>query len=207
MPCGPPNRPPPARLPTPPPASSASRGWRWQARCAALPLPRARGRFAPRGRRARRGPAPRGARQVAGHNQVGIRAASSYLRPFAERIDAARPHVADIAAQPQVTETAERLHGVVAVPHGRRADIMRVDQHLLRRRVNRAFIKTHRLSMYSYDTLRPSQPATILWGGPPGPRSAPWSTCSNAGRAGPGGPARTRASAPRLVAALLPCGT
>src|SRR5579859_2426417 len=37
-----------------------------------------------------------------------------------------------------------------------------------------------------------------LWGGPPGPRPTPWSACSNTGRAGPGGPARTRASAPRF---------
>jgi glycerol-3-phosphate acyltransferase PlsX len=61
-------------------------------------------------------------------------------------------------------------------------------------------------SVLYYYTLKPSQPATILWGGPPGPRSTPWSTCSNTGRAGPGGPARTRASAPRSVAALPLCG-
>jgi len=42
-----------------------------------------------------------------------------------------------------------------------------------------------------------------------GPLAAadPWSARSDAGRAGPGGPARTRASAPHLVAAMLLCGT
>jgi len=56
-----------------------------------------------------------------------------------------------------------------------------------------------------YTTLEPSQRGTILWGGPPGPRPTPWSACSNAQRAG-GGPARTGASAPHLVVAVLLCG-
>jgi hypothetical protein len=51
--------------------------------------------------------------------------------------------------------------------------------------------------LYHY-IFRLSQPATILWGGPPGPRPTPWSACSDAARAGPGGPARTGASAPRF---------
>ena len=80
----------------------------------------------------RRGAAGHRPSQVAGHDQVGIGAAGSHLRPFAERIDAARPHVTDIAAQAQVSESAERLHVVVAVPHGFRADILRVHQHFLR---------------------------------------------------------------------------
>jgi hypothetical protein len=37
-----------------------------------------------------------------------------------------------------------------------------------------------------YTTLKSPQ-----WGGPPGPLPTPWSACSNTGRAGPGGPART----------------
>src|SRR5438552_12773167 len=45
-----------------------------------------------------------------------------------------------------------------------------------------------------------------LWGGPPGPRPAPWPATrvrqeiDSKRRAGPGGPARTRGSAPRRVA-------
>jgi hypothetical protein len=78
---------------------------------------------------------------------VGIGAAGSHLGPFAERIDAARPHVTDIAAQAQVSESTQGLQVVVAVPHGFRAQIARMDQHLLRGRVNRAVVETHRASV------------------------------------------------------------
>ena len=51
-----------------------------------------------------------------------------------------------------------------------------------------------------------SADCTILWGGPPGPQPTPWSACSSTERAGPGGPARTGASAPRLDAAPVLSG-
>jgi hypothetical protein len=103
-----------------PPAPSASPGWRWH-------IPK-RSRLAPHLHHfapmvaVRRRAARHRARQVAGHDQVRIGAARSHLRPFAERIDAARPHVADIAAQPELAEPAERLQVVVTVPHGLGAD-------------------------------------------------------------------------------------
>jgi glycogen(starch) synthase len=45
-------------------------------------------------------------------------------------------------------------------------------------------------------TGNPAPTATTLWGVPPGPRPTPWSASLDEGKAGPGGPARTRASAP-----------
>ena len=81
--------------------------------------------------------------QVARHNQVGIRAASPHLRPLAERIDAARPHVADVAAQAQLAEPAQGLQGVVPVPDGLGAQLARVLQHLLRGGVGGTMILAH----------------------------------------------------------------
>ncbi|HTB11635.1 MAG TPA: hypothetical protein VK752_08690 [Bryobacteraceae bacterium] len=43
------------------------------------------------------------------------------------------------------------------------------------------------------------EPFQAGWGGPPGPRPTPSSACSGGQSAGPGGPARTRASAPHLA--------
>ena len=72
-----------------------------------------------------------------------IRTAGSHLRPLAERIDAAGPHVADIATQPQFAESAKGLEGVVPVPNGLRAQLARVLQHLLRGGVRRTMVLAH----------------------------------------------------------------
>src|ERR1019366_5759765 len=47
-----------------------------------------------------------------------VGAVRSHLRALAERIDAARPHVADVAAESELAEAAERLQVVVTVPDG-----------------------------------------------------------------------------------------
>jgi len=85
--------------------------------------------------------------QVARHNQVGVRPASSHLRPLAERIDAARPHVADVAAQAEISEPAQGLQGVVPVPDGLGAHLVRVLQHLLGGGVGGTVILAHKLSL------------------------------------------------------------
>ncbi len=85
--------------------------------------------------------------QVAGHDQVGIGAAGSDLGAFAEGIDAARPHVADVAAQPQLAEPAEGLQVVVPVPDGLRAQVPRAGQHLLRGRIGRAVVEIQGFSL------------------------------------------------------------
>ncbi len=81
------------------------------------------------------------ARQVAGHDQVRIGAARAHLRPLAERIDTARPHVADVATQPELAESAERLQVVVTVPHGLGAQFFREDQHFPRGGVGGAVLR------------------------------------------------------------------
>ena len=85
------------------------------------------------------------AREVAGDDQVGVGAAGSDLWALAEGIDATRPHVADVAAQAQVAEAAERLHAFVAVPGRGDAEGARAREHLASRRVDASFALAHRL--------------------------------------------------------------
>ena len=80
----------------------------------------------------RRGAACHSARQVPGHDQVRIGAARSHLRALAEGIDATRPHVADVAAEPQLAEAAQRLQVLVTVPDGFGAQLGGADQHFQR---------------------------------------------------------------------------
>ena len=56
--------------------------------------------------------------EVAGHHDVRVRAAHPPLGAFPKRIDAAGPHDADAAGEPQVAKAAAGLLGGVPLPNG-----------------------------------------------------------------------------------------
>jgi hypothetical protein len=58
------------------------------------------------------------AAQVAGHHDVGVRAADAELGAVPKGIDAAGPHGADPAGQTQIAKAALGLLGLVPLPDG-----------------------------------------------------------------------------------------
>jgi hypothetical protein len=68
--------------------------------------------------------------QVACDDRIGIGPTGASLGLSPERIDAARPHVADPATDTQLPEPALRLLGLPAVPSGFESFFCGVLQHL-----------------------------------------------------------------------------
>jgi hypothetical protein len=75
------------------------------------------------------------AREIPGHDGIGIGAADAALRPLPKGVNATGPHITDAAADAQLSKTALGLLRLPAIPRRLQALLFRALEHLLRRTI------------------------------------------------------------------------
>jgi hypothetical protein len=78
--------------------------------------------------------------QVARDDRISVGATHALPRPLAERVYAARPHVADAAADPELAKATLGLHGIPSIPGSPYAGFRGAGQHLLCGGIDSAFL-------------------------------------------------------------------
>jgi hypothetical protein len=99
------------------------------------------------------------AHQVAGHNRIRIRSTSAPARLAAKRIDAARAHITNSAANPELAEAALRLLLFPTVPCRLEFLVLGMLKHFLRGRIN-ALLVHNNLAFNTHPRMEAPQ---ALW--------------------------------------------